>query len=217
MNDEKEPHLGPSDVDRDEDDELPRSTLRYKAFRRYEQYIALAQQQQLTIVNPKTMGITPATFIRRFRDAILGLTRYSYPSETVKTDYNFKHIRLAERKDGSVKIINDSIARAEQLQGLPQTAEEALKMSQGGTRTVNLMRLSKEQMDKFCDWIRELNDRKLAEERALPSAEELQHRAEELRELEEAEAAERESPVKAWSKNWAAKLDELEKNKKPNI
>jgi hypothetical protein len=166
MNEEK-PHLGPSDVDRDEaDDELPRSNLRYKAFQRYEQYIALAQQQRVTIVNPKTKGIKAATFISQFRDAILGLTRYDWPSEIVKKDYNFKCIRLGECKDGNVKITNDSIANAERSQRLPKTAEEALEMSQGGTLPVDTSRLSDEQMRIFITAIREKNDRIIAEREA---------------------------------------------------
>ena len=87
---------------------LPRHDLREVAFRKYEPYIAAACNGSTTF-DPAKLGLKPRTFIARFNDAVLGLTRYHYKSNYVPTSFDFKHLHLHELTDGQVYVKNTLI------------------------------------------------------------------------------------------------------------
>lgn len=86
----------------------PRYDLREPAFRRYEPYIAKALLGSY-ILNPMAeLGLTPTTFVARFRDAILAKKRFGYRSFSVNCEpEELDAIRATESVDGNVIIKNE--------------------------------------------------------------------------------------------------------------
>jgi hypothetical protein len=95
--------------------DLPRPDLREPAFRKYESDIARACKGTIKISRELllAMGIKPATYVCRFRDAILGYKRYSYQSAMIPSGFDFSNLRLAETTDGGVNIYN-ALAKIEE-------------------------------------------------------------------------------------------------------
>lgn len=87
-------------------DAMPRVDLREKAFRKYERYINRALEQTYELDPGVELNMKPATFIARFKDAILGFQRYRYDSILFRQDADFRAIRLYELPTGFVRIVN---------------------------------------------------------------------------------------------------------------
>jgi len=91
----------------------PRFDLREKAFRNYESYIARAYREGSYTLDPKRerlkndrRSISARSFCIRFRDAILGYTRFSYTSDLIPAGKSLMHIKAKELLNGMVRIIN---------------------------------------------------------------------------------------------------------------
>ena len=93
-------------------DSVPRSDLREKAFRKYERYINRALHETYELDPGVELQMKPATFIARFKDAILGFQRYRYSSILFTQDADFNAIRLYELPTGYVRIINTTVLAA---------------------------------------------------------------------------------------------------------
>lgn len=86
---------------------MPRYDLREPAFRRYEPYIAKALQGSYLLNPMAELGVSPATFIARFRDAILAKQRFGYKSISVSCDaLELNVIRAYQTPDGNVTVEN---------------------------------------------------------------------------------------------------------------
>lgn len=83
----------------------PRFDLRESAFRRYEKYIARAYNETIIIDPFLELGIKPDSFVCRFKDAVLGYTRYHYQSHLIPSDAVLI-FRVTPLLDGTVEIIH---------------------------------------------------------------------------------------------------------------
>lgn len=91
----------------------PRFDLREKAFRNYEKYIVRAYEEGSYTIDPKRerlmadrRSITARSFCIRFRDAILGFSRYGYSCSAIPKGTALTHIKAKELLNGMVRIIN---------------------------------------------------------------------------------------------------------------
>lgn len=93
---------------------LPRRDLRIEAFRKYEDYIARGclQSYYLDPRNEPKLKYAPATFVARFRDAILAKTRFNYPSLLIPPTFNLSNLEAQELSDGRVLIKNKTETEA---------------------------------------------------------------------------------------------------------
>lgn len=93
---------------------LPRRDLRIEAFRKYEEYIARGCVASFYI-DPKLEckpPYSPATFVARFRDAILAKTRFNYPSLLIPATFNLSNLEAQELAYGRVLIKNKTETEA---------------------------------------------------------------------------------------------------------
>lgn len=83
-----------------------RPELSLKAFRRYEDFIALAMSKYQTEICPLPLKLSNRTFISRMRDAILGYQRHRHPSSKLTQDMLFKSLKYIPLTNGNVRILN---------------------------------------------------------------------------------------------------------------
>jgi len=95
-------------------DAFPRLDLREKAFRKYERYIGRALNESYKVDTRVELGISPQTFILRFKDAICGFKRYRYESILFKQDADFDNIKLYQVSINDVSVVNVKQAYKEQ-------------------------------------------------------------------------------------------------------
>lgn len=91
---------------------LPRRDLRIEAFRKYEDYIARGCVASFYLDPQAELKYTPATFVARFRDAILAKTRFNYPSLLIPATFNLSNLEAQELTDGRVLIKNKTETEA---------------------------------------------------------------------------------------------------------
>lgn len=105
---------------------LPRRDLRIEAFRKYEEFIARGCIASFYL-DPKQEckpPYSPATFVARFRDAILAKTRFNYPSLLIPPTFNLSNLEAQELADGRVLIKNKT-------ETAPIVIEEKKELSEG--------------------------------------------------------------------------------------
>lgn len=103
---------------------LPRLTLREKAFRKYERYIARALKESYTLDPFAEMNLRAHSFVLGFKDATLGFKRYGYDSILIPKGADFRVLRLYELSDDSVSIVNLRAAAVEARPSIPSAEKD---------------------------------------------------------------------------------------------
>lgn len=105
---------------------LPRRDLREPAFRKYEPYIARGCSQSYELDPQVEMKFTPATFVARFRDAVLAKKRFHYLSTIIPATFDLANLEAAELENGHVLIKNKTEPIALVHETLPLSEQDVI-------------------------------------------------------------------------------------------
>src|SRR5512146_2172573 len=109
---------------------MPRFDLREPAFRKYETFIAQACYQHEFKVNPMMrLRVSPATFVARFRDALLAYKTYGYHSDAIPKGAVLSGIKAFELVGGVDVLIKNETMCTAQAQVQNSTAAEQLVLT----------------------------------------------------------------------------------------